>query len=597
MHFETITIRSKNKTHSRTSFKKSNNLLYISNWPAFSNHFLRQEKKMSHRLMTLIIIVIITAFPVYADSPAPFTETLIPLGTHKAGESIYGDSLQTSPDHRDLAYVAQSDAGPRVWVDGVAGHVYERIGLLRYAPQGNRLAYQVQDNGRSFVVLDGQKGPDFSNVGTMRFSPDGSRFAYRAADKDDKQFVIIDGKQGPKFEGVPQDIIFSPDSKHVAYVGISSTGSHIFLLDHKKREAHDDITDITFSPDSRHVAYAAKKDGRWHVVKNNKIGPAYNNVGDITFSADSSHIAYTARKHNRPIVVKDGQEITADSGFLANPMFSPDGSRFVYLLLIPDEQELYVVIDGERGPACKKLGSILFSPDGKHWAYSILVNDRWTVVSDKGKGPDFDKIRLLLYLAHKTAGNFCYIGVENGKECLVTDGKQSQYYDSVGMPLTAPETGDTAYVAKIDDKMAMIINGQEPEKKYDIIGILRPTPQGEYEVRKQLPFFAPAGDRLAYPVIDNHQAFMIVDGKKQGPYDNLDYPVFSPDGRHIAYVALQAGEWVLVIDGQESKYRFDNFLPPQVTFESPTHCYILGVRTPPPSFFRLEIEFPSSEES
>lgn len=547
----------------------------------------------------LLLVVVMTVSPVYADSPAPFTEKLIPLGTHKAGENVYADSLRTSPDQRHLAYVSQSDAGPRVWTDGAAGHIYEKIGMLRYAPEGHRLAYQVKKNGKLSVVLDGQKGPDFSNVGTMRFSPDGSRFAYRAADEENKQFIIIDNKQGPTFQGIPPEIIFSPDSKHVAYVGISPTGSHIFLLDHKKRQAHDTITDITFSPDSRHVAYAAQKNGRWHVVKDNKIGPAYKKVGDLTFSPDSRHLAYTAHKATRAVIVKDGEEIEAAAGFLARPMFAPDSSQFAYILLDPEEQELFIIIDGQQGPACKKLGNIVFSPKGKHWAYSALINDRWVVVSDQGKSPGFDRIRLLLHLSTGDSGYFTYVGEKNGQECVVIDGKQGKYYDSVGMPIIAPETGDVAYVAKIGGKMAMIVNGQEPEKKYDVIGFIRPAEEGKYEVQEQIPFFSPKGNHLAYPAVENKQAFMIVDGEKhnQSPYENLGRPVFSPDGKHLVYMALKYGEWLLVIDGQESKHCFNKFMPAQVTFDAPTHCYILGLRTPPPSFFRLEVDFPAPEKS
>ena len=56
---------------------------------------------------------------------------------------------------------------------------------------------------------------------------------------------------------------------------------------------------IIFSPDSRRVAYVAQRGNNWFMVVDGKPGPAYNALWDADFSPDSRHVAYEGRQGDR----------------------------------------------------------------------------------------------------------------------------------------------------------------------------------------------------------------------------------------------------------------------------------------------------------
>src|SRR6056297_1221775 len=184
--------------------------------------------------------VLVILFAGLATATAPpkkstaFKETMKPIGHCISGEKLYRRSLTVSSDSRHLAYISSIGEDYRVWLDGEAGKAYRNITRSSpfFSPQKNRLAYIVRDNGHMFVVTDGKKEKKYAKVGTLNFSPDGTRVAYRAENQKGEQFVVIDGKQGPCFStGISQEIgiVFSPDSRQVAYAGINEHNSHILV--------------------------------------------------------------------------------------------------------------------------------------------------------------------------------------------------------------------------------------------------------------------------------------------------------------------------------------------------------------------------------
>jgi len=72
---------------------------------------------------------------------------------------------------------------------------------------------------------------------------------------------------------------------------------------------YESTSDLVFSPDSKSLAYVAVfKDNVSFVVQNAKEGNAYEWVSAPVFSTDSQSIAYVARKENKNTVVINGHE-------------------------------------------------------------------------------------------------------------------------------------------------------------------------------------------------------------------------------------------------------------------------------------------------
>ena len=116
-------------------------------------------------------------------------------------------------------------------------------------------------------------------------------------------FVVVDGEEGKQFHhNRTRGIIFSPDSKRVAYC-VSGGGKWSVVVDGKKEgKQYDEIRGVTFSPDSRRVAYRVIEEKgsvdilhKFFVVVDGEEGKQYDEIGEVTFSPDSRRVAYRAK--------------------------------------------------------------------------------------------------------------------------------------------------------------------------------------------------------------------------------------------------------------------------------------------------------------
>jgi hypothetical protein len=74
---------------------------------------------------------------------------------------------------------------------------------------------------------------------------------------------------------------------------------------------------------------------------------------------------------------------------------------------------------------------------------------------------------------------------------------------------------------------------------------------------------------------------MVIDGKEEGPYDNVGPTIiFSPDSKHVAYEAQLGDKWCMVVNGTQGK-KYDSIISSQgahITFDSPTTFQYLAAR-------------------
>jgi Tol biopolymer transport system component len=105
----------------------------------------------------------------------------------------------------------------------------------------------------------------------------------------------------------------------------------------------------------------------------------------------------------------------------------------------------------------------------------------------------------------------------------------------------SPDSRRIAYVIKVWEKRAVVIDGKE-EKPCEDVG------EGN-------PIFSPDGKRVAYGAKKGDKGIVVVDGQEQKAYDDISVTkiLFSPDSKRIVYGAREDSKWSLVIDGKEEK--------------------------------------------
>jgi len=105
-------------------------------------------------------------------------------------------------------------------------------------------------------------------------------------------FSVVDGKEGKYYDFVCSTI-FSPDSKHFAYLAVKGK-KYFIVVDGQEGKHYDSTHEPIFSPDSKRFAYIAETGGKTHIVVDGQEGKRYYQIGALIFSPDSKHIAYIA---------------------------------------------------------------------------------------------------------------------------------------------------------------------------------------------------------------------------------------------------------------------------------------------------------------
>lgn len=127
-----------------------------------------------------------------------------------------------------------------------------------------RVGYLAWRGSKGVVVVDGVE-TEYERVGKeyLVFSPDSRRVAYMAGSSD-KMSVVVDGVAGPVYDGIllGSGPTFSPDSQHLAYVG-KREGKWRLVLDGSETECEEiAVNTLTFSPDGKHLAYIVDRGGK-----------------------------------------------------------------------------------------------------------------------------------------------------------------------------------------------------------------------------------------------------------------------------------------------------------------------------------------------
>ena len=272
-----------------------------------------------------------------------------------------------SPDGKRFAYVRQNTPNPGVTVmvnDKPVGPAYLAAEELLWSPDGARLTFQASSPNGTFAVVDAQEFGPYTWVKEFQWSPDGKRYVFQAAGSTGGG-VIVDGKEQPKTRGVVDaSILFSPDSKHIAYGG------------HPGVSVYQPLVDGVAKPHNLQS----------FSTRNN---PPIN-FPVFSWSPDGNHIAYVGFTMD-PIpkggVVVDGTMYPGPSAGFQFPSWSPNSKHFA--TAVWGGRGFQPLVDGKIGPAWEDIvvlhsAAFRFVDDHTLRFYGIKAGQIYRVTLDLG---------------------------------------------------------------------------------------------------------------------------------------------------------------------------------------------------------------------
>ena len=303
--------------------------------------------------------------------------------------------------------------------------------------------------------------------------------------------VYYDGEAGPKFD----EIITQQ----------TGTGTH-----------------VSFSPDAEHYAYCARAGDQYVVMLDGKELVRSSEANSGRFDGESCHLGFTSNsKHvfwtSRVLIdTQRGKNFLrfwfdgkpSPTGSAGGVSFSPDGDHYTYILTISDpyhQDRFALVIDGKVAPYLA--GTPQWSGDSKHlYTQQQAGNGAGTDLLLDGK-PIARAFSFQLYVA--PAGDMTV--------AIVTGGSRS-----------APMT-------------FLAVNGRR------VPGTEIGAPGGFDQV-----VFSPDGKHYAALCRRTQTKLLIVDGKKQTEYQEIQHVKFTADSSKVVYSAVANNKSFVVVGDQES---------------------------------------------
>jgi hypothetical protein len=557
-------------------------------------HQISQSGKSSYSILTLIArvstacslaicVVLLVQAPAetYSTASNPNVEVL-DLGP--APQTGGFAAIRMTEDHRNVAIAGASGSRMAAYLNGKAGEKYDQIQTSPpvLSPDGRHWAYGARKGNDWFMVLDEKEFGPYTGFPPYGGLPGG-------------------GAQPIPFQLTPnKPIVFSPDSKHIAFV--ADKGTQMVVVEDGKEITPpgiqvDTTASLIFSRQGDHLAFFVRDaTSRCAVILDGVMGPKYGAVYRPQFSDDGRHLFYVGMKTpGKYMLVMDGKEgpefsAVGNSNTGLGILVSPDGARIAYMAYGGGSGGTGAVVEGKTVPDAAR---VWMSPDGKDIAYLLepTTNSHVTIVKVVVNGKAGLEYTTLKDLRFAPDGHAVYsVTAANGKTFVVDGDKESDAYDDVdlGSLHFSADGKHTAYVATANSKSFVVLDGKRLTLPPEYSAILQPSSAVVFGIsytssvalEKQLQF-TPDGHVIYYaarygnPSLIKDEAILGDDG------------IVSPDGRHVASVKLSSpgsstSTAQVTLDGQIGPV-FGAITRMTFSADSKHFAYVGRGRTPIPS--------------
>ena len=379
--------------------------------------------------------------------------------------------IVVSEQGRGAAYIADQDGKQVVVHNGSPGDRYDTISHLTISPDGQHVSYSVTLGNYVQMVSDGVQSMPFVDVYDAVYSPDSRHVAYLAEGRDLMMQIVLDGKPVEIARNVVSgNSLFSKDSAKLLYQTRTGNGreAHLVIYDlktGKKVQINCLDTVVVMNTAKDRVAAVATAGDKQQVIDFPVADPehvhksgVYDAVSSVTIGGDDKTVAFVGDKGKHRYLVLNGKE---------DPL--------------PDDMVIY-----DSPP--------VIQPDLKGAGIILSSRER------------YDNY----YIFHQTSR---------------MGGTKPIRYGLIQEPVYCRQNGTLAYAAMRDGKYFIVLNGKEGPA-FDAVVSLK---------------ISPDGTKLIYRAREGAKRFVVVadvqgkEHRRQPAYEMVFVPVFTPDGKAIAY--------------------------------------------------------------
>jgi hypothetical protein len=360
------------------------------------------------------------------------------MGPETAGAHRPQDDVVFSLDGRGVAYIADNSSNHSVVHNDKAGTIFGEISHLKISPDGRRVSYASKLGDYLLMISDGVVSNPYKDVYDPVYSPDSRHVAFLAEDLDGTMSIVLDGKQVDYYVNVvSSDFKFSLDSGMLVYHVRPEKNEKAYLVMYDLKSGTKSVkncleTTVVMNEARDHLAAVVSVNGKqavadFSITEPDKVHQSvmYDLIKFISLSRDGTSVAFIAGKSGKLYLVLNKREylLPDNLAIAGDPILSDDGAA------------ASVVLESLNGKASS----------------SYLLYQTGLRFDDNKR---FDGIREMVY---STTGTLAYVAKQGERYFTVINGKPGPEFDAVVAPMFTPDGRKLVYRARDGARRLVVI--------------------------------------------------------------------------------------------------------------------------------------------